>query len=147
VLRTGTRWRDLPDEYPDGSACWRRLRIWEEQGVWQAAWRKLLSMLDERRLLDWEEAFLNSMFITAKKGGSAVGKTSRGKGTKCMVAVDGRGVPVGVQLASAQIAECRLAESTLRQVKVPRPGRGRPRSHLRRVIADRAMTPIPCGCG
>jgi transposase len=72
-----------------------------------------------------------------EKGGSAVGKTRRGKGTKCMVVVDGRGVPVGVQLASAQIAECRLAESTLQQVKVPRAGRGRPRSHLRRVIADR----------
>ncbi len=72
-----------------------------------------------------------------EKGGSAVGKTRRGKGTKCMVVVDGQGVPVGVQLASAQIAECRLAESTLQQVKVPRVGRGRPRSHLRRVIADR----------
>jgi transposase len=72
-----------------------------------------------------------------EKGGSAVGKTRRGKGTKCMVVVDGRGVPVGVQLASAQIAECRLAETTLQQVKVPRVGRGRPRTHLHRVIADR----------
>ncbi len=54
-----------------------------------------------------------------------------------MVVVDGKGVPIGVQLASAQIAECRLAEGTLQQVKVPRVGRGRPRSHLRRVIADR----------
>ena len=54
-----------------------------------------------------------------------------------MVVVDGRGVPVGAQLASAQLAECRLAESTLATVKVPRKGRGRPRSHLKRVIADR----------
>ena len=23
VLRTGAQWRDLPDEYPDGSSCWR----------------------------------------------------------------------------------------------------------------------------
>ena len=54
-----------------------------------------------------------------------------------MVVVDGHGIPVGAQLASAQLAECRLAESTLRTVKVPRQGRGRPRSHLKRVIADR----------
>ena len=72
-----------------------------------------------------------------QKGGSAVGKTRRGKGTKCMVVVDGNGIPVGAQLASAQLAECRLAESTLAAVKVPRRGRGRPRSHLKRVIADR----------
>jgi transposase len=76
-------------------------------------------------------------FCYRQKGGSAVGKTRRGKGTKCMVVVDGNGIPVGAQLASAQLAECRLAESTLAQVKVPRTGRGRPRSHLKRVIADR----------
>lgn len=39
-------------------------------------------------------------------------KTRRRKGTKCMVVFDGNGVPVGAQLASAQLAECRLAEST-----------------------------------
>jgi transposase len=54
-----------------------------------------------------------------------------------MVMVDGHGIPVGAQLASAQLAECRLAESTIATVKVPREGRGRPRSHLKRIIADR----------
>ena len=60
-----------------------------------------------------------------------------------MVVVDGRGVPVGAQLASAQISEQRLAESTLEQVKVPRSGRGRPRSRLKRVIADRGYDSDP----
>ena len=72
-----------------------------------------------------------------EKRGSAVGKTRRGKGTKCVVVVDGRGIPLGAQLASAQISEFRLAESTLARVRVPRGGRGRPRKRLRRVIADR----------
>jgi len=60
-----------------------------------------------------------------------------------MVVVDGRGGPVGAQLASAQISEHQLAESTLEQVKVPRSGRGRPRSRLRRVIADRGYDSDP----
>ena len=68
ILRTGARWRDLPDEYPDGSTCWRRLRMWEEQGVWLRAWQKLLAQMDERGLLDWEEAFLDATFVLAKKG-------------------------------------------------------------------------------
>ena len=68
VLRTGARWRDLPEEYPDGSTCWRRLRMWEEQGVWLRAWWKLLGQMDQRGLLDWEEAFLDATFVTAKKG-------------------------------------------------------------------------------
>jgi transposase len=82
-------------------------------------------------------------FRHREKRGLGVGKTRRGKGTKCMVVVDGRGVPVGTQLASAQISEHRLAESTLEQVKVPRSGRGRPRSRLRRVIADRGYDSDP----
>jgi transposase len=60
-----------------------------------------------------------------------------------MVVVDGSGVPVGAQLASAQISEHRLAESTLATVKVPRTGSGRPRSRLRRVIADRGYDSDP----
>ena len=54
-----------------------------------------------------------------------------------MVVVDGGGIPLGVQLASAQISEFRLAESTLARVRVPRHGGGRPRKRLQRVIADR----------
>jgi transposase len=79
VLRTGARWRDLPAPYPDGSTCWRRLRSWEEQGVWLKAWQKLLSMLDQRRLLDWEEAFLDATFVTAKKGARQSAKRVAGK--------------------------------------------------------------------
>ena len=82
-------------------------------------------------------------FRHREKRGLGVGKTRRGKGTKCVVVVDGRGVPIGAQLASAQISEHRLAESTLEQVKVPRRGRGRPRSRLRRVIADRGYDSDP----
>ena len=45
VLRTGARWKDLPERYPSASTCWRRLRLWEEQGAWLDVWRKFLSML------------------------------------------------------------------------------------------------------
>jgi len=78
-----------------------------------------------------------------EKGGAGVGKTKRGKGTKWMVLVDGQGIPLGAQLASASPAEVTLAESTLAQVKVPCWGRGRPRSKPRRVIADRAYDSNP----
>ena len=64
-------------------------------------------------------------------------QTRRGKGTRCMAVVDGNGIPIGAQFAPTQLAECRLAESTLAKVKVPRKGRGRPRSRLKREIADR----------
>ena len=58
----------MQEWYPDGATCWRRLRRWEERGVWLRDWRKLLGQLDERKLLDWEEAVLDATFVTAKKG-------------------------------------------------------------------------------
>jgi transposase len=79
ILRTGARWRDMPELYPDGSTCWRRLRSWEEQDIWLKAWQKLLSVLDQRRLLDWEEAFLDATFVTAKKGARQSAKPVAGK--------------------------------------------------------------------
>jgi transposase len=68
VLKTGARWRDLPKEYPSGATCWRRLRRWEERGVWLEVWRAFLRELDERGKLDWSESFLDGSFASAKKG-------------------------------------------------------------------------------
>jgi transposase len=79
VLKTGARWRDLPKEYPSPSTCWRRLRQWEEQGVWLKIWRQFLSELDQRGKLDWSEAFLDGSFVPAKKGASALAKPSGAK--------------------------------------------------------------------
>ena len=48
-----------------------------------------------------------------------------------MVLVDGAGVPLGVYLSAANLAECQLAEATLAEVAKPQ------RQKLRRIIADR----------
>ncbi len=66
-----------------------------------------------------------------------MGNTRKGKGTKCMVLVDGKGIPLGVLVSSANHAEAKLAEPTLDQVAVPRRGRGRPRKKPLRIVADK----------
>jgi len=76
VLRTGARWRDMPNRYPSGVTCWRRLRDWEERDVWLDAWRALLGTLDRRGLLRWEETFMDGSFAPAKKGAKQSGKRS-----------------------------------------------------------------------
>ena len=78
-------------------------------------------------------------FCSREKRGCGVGKTKRGKGTKWMVVVDGRGLPLGDYLHSASPAEVRLAETTLATIRVGRSHRaGRPRQKPVRVIADKA---------
>src|SRR5580698_1238344 len=59
-----------------------------------------------------------------------------------MVVVDGSGVPLGSQLASASPAEVTLAESTLKRISVPQ-RRGRLRNRPLRVIADRGYDSDP----
>jgi transposase len=51
VLQTGAVWRFLPDQYPSPATCWRRLKRWEEQGLWLDARRALLGALDGEGLL------------------------------------------------------------------------------------------------
>ncbi len=68
VLRSGARWKDLPASYPSPSTCWRRLREWEEQGVWEKAWIALIHELDEKGQLNWMNIFADGTFSPAKKG-------------------------------------------------------------------------------
>jgi transposase len=79
ILRTGARWKDLPDKYPSPSTCWRRLRLWEEDETWLKIWRQFLCELDQKARLDWSEAFLDGSFAPAKKGAPASEKLRRAK--------------------------------------------------------------------
>src|SRR5579884_1697842 len=74
----------------------------------------------------FERKFSGRKLCSSKKRNFAVGKTRKGKGTKWMVVADGKGIPLGSQLASARAAEVKLAETTLEQISVPRGGPGRP---------------------
>jgi|ERR1700730_9542539 len=91
---------------------------------------ELLKDLDRRGKIDWAETFVDGSFASAKKGGRAVGKTKRGKGTKWMAIVDGNGLPLGITIHSASPAECTLVEETLNEI----PSRWRPA----RLIGDKA---------
>lgn len=68
ILQTGAAWHFLPAEYPSPSTCWRRLKQWEEEGIWLRAWRTSLSAPDEAGLLRWDKAFLERSFAPAKRG-------------------------------------------------------------------------------
>ena len=70
-----------------------------------------------------------------QKRGLCVGKTKRGKGTKIMLLVDGRGTPLGVDIASASPAEVNLIEPLLNK----RTMRKRPQ----RLIYDKAADSDP----
>ncbi|BET65268.1 hypothetical protein ASA1KI_21530 [Opitutales bacterium ASA1] len=41
LARTGTPWRDLPEEFGRWSTVYMRFRRWEQSGVWKALWKVL----------------------------------------------------------------------------------------------------------
>lgn len=71
VLRTGIPWEYLPQEMGCGSGmtCWRRLRDWQEAGVWSALHRALLERLAGADKLNWNRASVDSASVAAPKGG------------------------------------------------------------------------------
>ncbi len=70
VLRSGIPWEMLPQEMGCGSGvtCWRRLRDWQQAGVWERLQRVLLDRLGRRNAIDFRRAALDSASVAAKRG-------------------------------------------------------------------------------
>ncbi len=68
VLRSGARWKDLPNSFPSFSTCWRRFQEWTAAGIFKVAWARLLDELDGLGEINWEEAMADGTFSPAKKG-------------------------------------------------------------------------------
>ncbi len=79
VLKTGIPWEMLPKEMGcgSGSTCWRRLRDWQEAGVWRRLHRVLLDRLGEADGIDWSRACLDSASVAAKRGARRSARTRR----------------------------------------------------------------------
>jgi transposase len=70
VLKSGIPWEMLPPEMGCGSGvtCWRRLRDWQQAGVWARLQHVLLNRLGEADQIDWSRASMDSARVPAKKG-------------------------------------------------------------------------------
>ena len=71
VLKTGIGWEWLPQEMGCGSGmtCWRRLRDWQEAGLWDKIHRVLLTKLRAADRIDWERGVIDSSSVRAVFGG------------------------------------------------------------------------------
>ena len=84
VLKSGIPWEMLPKEMGcgSGSTCWRRLRDWQEAGVWEELHRVLLDRLGEANQVDWERASLDSASVPAKRGVNKPARIRRIRGKR-----------------------------------------------------------------
>ncbi len=72
VLRSGIPWEMLPQELGCGSgmSCWRRLRDWQQLGIWQLLHFVLLDWLARYGQIDWSRAVVDGSSIRAVFGGA-----------------------------------------------------------------------------
>lgn len=63
-----------------GMTCWRRLRDWQEAGVWDKMWQALLDELGKADEIDWSTAVIDSCTTRALFGGRRRARTLRTEG-------------------------------------------------------------------
>jgi transposase len=69
VLTTGCRWMEMPKEYGSHKTAWRWLTEWQERGVWEGLWRRLLELGYQAGRLRLGAVAVDATTIEARKGG------------------------------------------------------------------------------
>jgi len=109
VLTSGCRWEDAPREMGcSGRTAHRRLRVWQETGIWDRLHADLLRLLKQADKLDPDTVVVDGVIVRAFGGGEATGPSpvDRGKkGTKHTLLVDRHGVPLAIRTAGANASD------------------------------------------
>ena len=105
VLRNGSPWHTLPDEYPPYQTCHRRFQEYCRSGVFEQVLRTLAEDLRNRGGLDLSESFIDGTFAPAKKGG---GRWAPPAGARA---------PRSWRLQTARVFRSPFAQRVLRRMK------------------------------
>ncbi|HEY2269224.1 MAG TPA: IS5 family transposase [Streptosporangiaceae bacterium] len=147
VLATGCRWEDVPPEMGcSGRTAQRRLRAWEEIGIWDRLHADLLRLLRHAGRLDPDLAVVDGVMVRAFGGGEATGPSpvGRGKpGSKHTLLVDRHGVPLAIRTAGANASDHTQVIPIVSDF--PRVGGkpGRPKERPDELYADRGYDSDP----
>ncbi|MFD7909341.1 IS5 family transposase [Streptomyces sp. NPDC059752] len=141
VLHTGIQWEYLPKElgFGSGMTCWRRLRDWNEAGVWQQLHEVLLAELNAALRLDWSRCVVDSPRQGPKRGShTGPSPVDRGRaGSKHHLITDGHGTPLAVLLTGGNRNDVTQLLPLLDAIPPVRGRVGRPRRKPDSVFADR----------
>ena len=109
VLTVGCRWKDIPRELGCcGETARRRLKLWQELGVWQNVHLRLLALLRQRGCLSGRVVLIDSTHVRAFGGGDRSGPSPvdrRKPGTKLTLLTDRRGTPLVLRSAPAHSSD------------------------------------------
>ena len=115
ILKTGSPWRDLPNEFGKWQTVYARFRRWTNDDLWRRIYRSLLTRVDALDKLDRTLWCVDGSVVRAHRCASgmieqseendklvALGRSRGGYATKIHVLCDGRGTLLGVTLTGGQ---------------------------------------------
>jgi putative transposase len=123
ILRTGCQWNAAPKEYGSGKTLHRYFQHWHRARVFKRMWQAGLTEYDELKGLEWKWQAADGAITKAPLGGVATGKnpTDRAKqGTKRSLLVEGKGLPLAIEVGPAQRHDVKLLAATLDGVMIDR---------------------------
>lgn len=141
VLATGCRWADVPLELGcSGRTAHRRLRAWEEQGVWDLLHGHFLIALKKAGVLDPHIVIIDGVLVRAFGGGESTGPSPvdrRKPGSKHTIMVDRNGIPLAIRTAGANESDHTQILPIVNDFPRVAGTRGRPKEHPDVAYADR----------
>ena len=108
--KTGTHWREIPASLPGKSTLFARRKLWMLDGVFERVMAKL--MVEP----GWD-GYIDATFIEAKQPHPLRGWTKIGNGLKVQLVVRDDGRICALEVASANDAECIVAQRLLRKMR------------------------------
>jgi transposase len=150
ILHTGAQWRELPGRYGEWESVYGRFDRRSKDGLLDRILRRLHARRDRLRRLDFDLWCVDGSSIRASRSaagarrrridgepeGHALGRSRGGFGPKLHLIVDSRGLPLAASIAPGQAPESKHLEPVLEAVRLPRPGRGRPRCRPKALAGD-----------
>jgi transposase len=123
-----------------GVTCWRRLREWQQAGVWQRLHELLLVKLHQAELIDWSRAAIDSSHVRAFGGRQDRPQPGRPLPKRLQAPPDRlrRGTPLACSLTGGNRNDITQLITLVDAIPPVRGRRGRPRRRPRNLYGDRA---------
>lgn len=151
-VRVGAPWRDVPERYGPWQSVYTFFRRWQLAGVWAMLVTALQARADARGLITWDVSVDSTIVrahqhaagarkdrtVSGEPADHALGRSRGGWTTKLHLACEQGRRLMALVLTGGQRGDSPQFIAVLARIRVPRPGRGRPRTRPDRVLADRA---------
>lgn len=133
-LRTGCPWRDVPIEFGNWNALFKRFNEWSLLGKLKKIFRRL------SRNPDHEWTFVDGTVVKAhqhscgaiKGSETAIGRSVAGNSTKIHLAVDAFGLPIDFTVTGGQVHDAKECQNLLKEL-----------TELKMFIADKGYDSEP----